>query len=193
MRFAPLSIAGARLVRTDVHVDVRGSFARLFSADEFAAEGLPAVMVQTNLSRNVRRGTVRGLHFQWPPSAEGKLVRCVRGRLHDVLLDLRPDSPTYLRHEAVRLDESDSDAVFIPPGVAHGFQTLADDTDVLYQMSDVYAPDLASGVRWNDPAFGIRWPEAATVIADRDAGYPDFDADRFAREFRERQGRETRR
>jgi dTDP-4-dehydrorhamnose 3,5-epimerase len=129
------------------------------------------------------------MHFQWPPSREGKLVRCVRGRLFDVLIDLRPQSPTYLRHAALTLDEDNRDAVYIPPGIAHGFQTLADGTEVLYQMTDTYAPELATGVRWNDPHFGIEWPVTGeVVIAQRDASYPDFEQRAFEAELAHRTG-----
>ncbi len=186
MRFEPLSIAGAVRVRIEAHLDERGFFARTFCAREFLAQGLAVEAVQSSLSFNARRGTVRGLHFQWPPSTESKLVRCVRGELWDVLLDLRPDSASYLRHEAVLLGESTRDAVFIPAGIAHGFQTLADGTEVLYQMSDYHAPELQAGVRWDDPRFAIAWPLPASSISDRDATSPDFDPDRHATEFRRR-------
>jgi dTDP-4-dehydrorhamnose 3,5-epimerase len=183
MRFEPLAIDGAVLVRIEPHRDLRGFFARSFCAEEFAAAGLSARVVQTSLSYNERAGTVRGMHFQWPPSREGKLVRCIHGRLYDVLLDLRPGSATYLRHVSVALDEENRDAVFIPPGIAHGFQTLQDATEVMYQMTDSYAPDLAAGVRWNDPAFSIHWPATEIVISERDARYPDFDRLQFEREL----------
>jgi dTDP-4-dehydrorhamnose 3,5-epimerase len=180
MKFAPLGIAGAQLVQLEPHADERGSFARSYCEREFAAAGLPTQYVQSSLSVNARRGTLRGMHFQRPPSREGKLVRCVRGALHDVLLDLRPASPSYLQHLSVRLDDRVRDAVFIPHGVAHGFLTLADDTEVLYQMTDYYAPELAGGVRWNDPAFGIEWPDAGAItISERDAAYPSFDRRAF--------------
>ena len=176
MQFQPLSIAGAYLVQVEPHADERGLFARVFCRDEFAAAGLPGAFVQSSLSFNARRGTLRGMHFQRSPSREDKLVRCVRGAVHDVLLDLRPDSPSYLRHEGLRLDDANRDSVFIPHGVAHGFLTLADASEVLYAMTDVYAPSLADGVRWNDPAFAIGWPDAGEMtISARDAGYPDFD------------------
>ncbi len=184
MRFEALPIAGAMLVRIEPQRDMRGFFARSFCVDEFARHGLDAPAVQASVSYNERAGTVRGLHFQWPPSREAKLVRCLRGRLFDVLLDLRPRSPSYLRHVAVELDEDNRDAVFIPHGVAHGFQTLSAHTEVLYQMSDRYAPELAAGVRWNDAAFSITWPESRDiVIAERDANYPDFDRPRFESEL----------
>lgn len=185
--FDPLQLAGAALVRLDRHEDSRGFFARAVCMDEFRAHGLPGSFVQSSISWNRRRGTLRGLHFQWPPSQEGKLVRCVRGAIYDVLLDLRPMQPTYLRHQAVSLDEDNRDAVFVPSGVAHGFQTLADDTEVLYQMSDAHAPALAGGVRWNDDAFGIRWPLSGDiVIAERDATWPDFERHDFEAELARR-------
>lgn len=187
MIFEALGIHQAHLVRIVRHADARGFFARTFCAKEFAGAGLPAQAVQSSVSFNARRGTLRGLHFQWPPSREGKLVRCLKGAIFDVLLDLRPDSPTYLGHLSVHLDEDNRDAVFIPHGVAHGFLTLADATEVLYQMTDVYASDLATGVRWNDPSFGIAWPgDGPTVISDRDAHYPDFDRGAFQVEFAQR-------
>jgi len=187
MRIEALGIAGAFSVRIEPVGDLRGLFARTFCVDEFAAAGLPTEMVQSSISFNTRRGTVRGIHFQWPPSREGKLVRCLRGAVFDVLLDLRPDSPSYLRHAAVALDDVNRDAIFIPHGVAHGFQTLADSTEVLYQMTDRYAPELASGVRWNDPSFGIEWPIASdVVISERDAHYPDFDQAAYESDFARR-------
>jgi dTDP-4-dehydrorhamnose 3,5-epimerase len=176
MLFEALELSGAALVKMERHTDERGFFARSVCVEEFRAHGLPAEFVQSSVSWNRRRGTVRGMHFQWPPSREGKLVRCLRGAIHDVLLDLRPTEPTYLRYRALVLDQENRDAVFVPSGVAHGFQTLADDCEVLYQMTDVHAATLAAGVRWNDPAFGIGWPITAGIaIAERDASYPDFD------------------
>jgi dTDP-4-dehydrorhamnose 3,5-epimerase len=186
MRFEPLAIDGAALVRIEPNRDARGFFARAFCVDEFSAAGLPTQLVQASVSYNERAATVRGMHFQWPPSQEGKLVRCIRGRLYDVLLDLRPRSPTYLQHLAVTLDEDNHDAVFIPPGIAHGFQTLLPRTEIWYQMTDSYVPELAAGVRWNDPAFAIRWPMPESVISERDARYPDFDREQFERELERR-------
>jgi dTDP-4-dehydrorhamnose 3,5-epimerase len=184
MRFEPLAIDGAALVAIERHTDSRGFFARTFCVDEFAAAGLPTNAVQASVSYNEHPGTVRGMHFQWPPSREGKLVRCIRGRLRDVLLDLRPPSPTYLQHVAVTLDEDNRDAVFIPPGIAHGFQTLLPGTEVLYQMTDRFAPELAAGVRWNDPAFSIAWVAMPQLtISERDAAYPDFNRGEFEAEL----------
>ena len=135
---------------------------------------------------------MRGLHFQWPPSREGKLVRCLKGRVFDVLLDLRPNSPSYLRHVTVELDDEKRDAVFIPHGVAHGFQTLVDSTEVLYQMTDMFAPHLAAGVRWNDPAFGIYWPmRSGIILSEQDANCPAFDRQAFEVELARRSGAST--
>jgi len=186
MLFEPLDIPGAALVRIDRKADARGFFARSWCSREFAAAGLSASAVQASISYNEHRGTVRGMHFQWPPSREDKLVRCVRGSLLDVLLDLRPDSPMYLRHIAVPLDDESRDAVYIPHGIAHGFQTLADRTEVLYQMSDYFAPELGTGFRWDDPRFGIHWPLPVSLISERDARCADFDAAAFERELARR-------
>jgi dTDP-4-dehydrorhamnose 3,5-epimerase len=189
MQFEALPLEHAALVKVERHTDFRGFFGRAFCVREFADAGLPAAVVQASVSFNARRGTIRGMHFQWPPSREGKLVRCVRGALFDVLLDLRPNSPSYLRHVSLELDDENRNAVFIPHGVAHGFQTLVDATEVLYQMTDFYAPPLATGVRWNDPAFGIAWPIAnGIVISERDANYPDFDRRAFESELARRSG-----
>jgi dTDP-4-dehydrorhamnose 3,5-epimerase len=189
MKFEALGIHQACLVRVQPRADNRGFFARTYCAQEFAAAGLPPQIVQASVSFSLRRGTLRGMHFQWPPSREGKLVRCLRGAVFDVLLDLRPRSPTYLQHVSVHLDEEDRDSVFVPHGVAHGFQTLADATEVLYQMTDLYTPDLATGVRWNDRSFGIEWPEGGPiVISDRDAQYGDFDRMAFESELASRSG-----
>jgi dTDP-4-dehydrorhamnose 3,5-epimerase len=182
MFFYDLAIAGALLVKMERKPDPRGFFARTFCAREFAARGLPAAFVQSSVSYNERRGTVRGLHLQWPPSREDKLVRCSRGALLDVLLDLRPGSPSYLAHCAVELTAENGDAVFVPHGVAHGFQTLVDQTDIFYQMSDFFIPDLSTGVRWNDPAFCIRWPISEIVISERDTLWPPFNLRLFEAE-----------
>ena len=187
MRFEKLTIDGAMLVHIEPRPDDRGFFARTFCVNEFAAQGLSTAAVQASISYNLKSGTVRGMHFQWPPSQEGKLVRCLRGRIFDVLLDLRPDSPSYLRHQSVVLDQDNRDAVFIPPGIAHGFQTLADDTEVLYQMTDFFAAELQTGFRWNDPQFGISWPlRDDIVISDRDATCADFNRMAYESEYARR-------
>lgn len=174
MTFEPLPIPGAMLVGIEPHSDERGFFARLWCREEFASSGIDIRIEQASLSHNRRVGTIRGMHLSRSPAQEGKLVRCQRGRVHDVLLDLRPDSAHYMQHVAVELDASRHNAVWIPPGVAHGFQTLEDETDVVYMMSESYRPELATGVRFDDPAFGIRWPLPVSVIAERDRHYPDY-------------------
>lgn len=174
MRFAETAIAGVLVVEAEPHADARGAFARLHCPDEFAAAGHPFTPAQTSLSRNPRRGTLRGLHYQPAPHAEVKLVRCVRGAVFDVAVDLRPESPTHRRWVAAELTADNLRALLAPQGVAHGFLTLTDDTDLLYQIAPKFQPGHEAGVRWNDPAFGIDWPFAPTVISERDAGYPDY-------------------
>jgi dTDP-4-dehydrorhamnose 3,5-epimerase len=171
----PTSIPGTRTVELERNSDERGFFARTWCRDEFAREGIAIDMVQASVSHNRQRGTLRGLHFAWPPSREAKLVRCERGQVFDVIVDLRPESPAFLHHVAVTLDDQRRNALYIPAGVAHGFQTLAEDCTVLYMMSDFYRPELADGVRHDDPAFAIVWPLPVTSIIARDRDYPDFD------------------
>jgi dTDP-4-dehydrorhamnose 3,5-epimerase len=184
MRFRDTPIPGAFLVEIDPVSDERGFFARTWCAREFGARGLPSVTAQISLSHNERRGTVRGMHLQLPPSRESKLVRCMRGAIYDVIVDLRPDSPTYLEHFAVELAARAYNALFIPPLLLHGFQTLEPESEVLYQMSDFYAPELGFGARWNDPAFGIDWPITERVcILPRDAAFPDFDEAEYRMRF----------
>jgi dTDP-4-dehydrorhamnose 3,5-epimerase len=180
VNFAPVALDGAWLVAPEPHEDERGIFARVWCAQEFAAHGLDARIVQASISLSRRRGTLRGLHWQAAPHEEVKLVRCTRGAIHDVILDLRPASPTFLRHFATELSAQNRLALYIPKGLAHGFQTLADDTEVFYQMSEFYEPAAARGVRWNDPAFGIAWPVAQPILHPRDASYADFVPDRVA-------------
>ncbi len=176
MQFRETPLLGAFVVQIEAHADSRGFFARTWCAREFAAHGLRDVCVQASVSRNERRGTVRGMHMQLPPSREAKLVRATRGAIYDVIVDLRPDSPTYLRHFGIELGAQSFDALYIPPMFAHGFETLADETEVLYQMSDYFAPELGCGWRWNDAVFGIEWPIAVPgAIHPRDAGYANFD------------------
>lgn len=188
MRFTPTELAGVVRVDLEPVEDARGFFARLYCEREFAAHGLLSKVAQSSLSQTAKKGTVRGMHFQWPPAQEAKLVRCVRGCIFDAVVDLRPESSTLGRHVALELSAANRTALFIPPGFAHGFQTLEPDCEVLYQMSDFYAPDLASGVRWNDTAFGIAWPLPCVAIHERDANYPDFDAAGHAREVARRGG-----
>ena len=176
MRFVSTEIPGCAIVEIEPHQDERGFFARTWCQDEFAEAGLPSLLAQCSVSRNRKRGTLRGMHFQLPPSAEGKLVRCTRGAILDVVVDIRSMSPRYLDHVSVELTADNGRAVFIPPGCAHGFQTLEGDTDVFYQMTDFFAPDLAAGLRWNDPALGIDWPIDSPIMNERDRNYPDLDS-----------------
>lgn len=177
MRFTATAIPGVVLVDVEARSDERGSFARLHCPEEFAAAGHSFVPAQTSLSRNPTCGTLRGLHFQPPPHAEVKLVRCVRGRIFDVAVDLRPDSPTHRRWTAAELSAENGRALLVPEGVAHGFLTLEPDSDVIYQIAPAYRPGHEAGVRWDDPAFGVDWPAAPVLISPRDAGYPDYPAD----------------
>lgn len=154
--------------------DDRGFFARSWCAREFEAHGLNPRLAQCNISFNQRRGTLRGMHYQEQPHAEAKLVRCTRGSIYDVILDLRPGSPTFGAWEAFELSADNRRMVYVPEGFAHGFQTLEDGCEVFYQMSVFYHAPSARGVRWNDPAFGIEWPLDDPIISKRDASYPDF-------------------
>jgi dTDP-4-dehydrorhamnose 3,5-epimerase len=174
MRFVATGIPGVLVVEAEPRADARGAFARLHCPDAFAAAGQPFVPAQTSVSRNPTAGTLRGLHYQPAPNAETKLVRCVRGRIFDVAVDLRPDSPTYRRWVGAELSAENLRGLFIPEGVAHGFLTLAPDSDVLYQIAPKYEPGHEAGVRWDDPAFGVAWPAAPALISPRDATYPDY-------------------
>jgi dTDP-4-dehydrorhamnose 3,5-epimerase len=182
--FESTPIPGVRVVVPELLNDERGFFARTWCRQEFAAHGIPIDVVQASVSHNRKAGTLRGLHFSWPPSKEAKLVRCERGRIHDVVVDLRPESPAFTRHFAVVLDDETRNAIYIPAGVAHGFQTLVVDCEVLYMMTDFYRAELADGARFDDQAFGIDWPLPVTSIVERDRTYPDFDiaahSERFA-------------
>jgi dTDP-4-dehydrorhamnose 3,5-epimerase len=174
MRFVATEIAGVVRVEAEPHPDARGAFARLHCPEEFAAAGLDFAPAQTSVSRNPRGGTLRGLHYQAAPHAETKLVRVTRGRVFDVAVDLRPDSPTHRGWVAAVLSAENLVGLFIPEGVAHGFLTLEADTDVLYQIAPAYRPGHEAGVRWDDPAFAIAWPSRPAVISERDAAYPDY-------------------
>jgi dTDP-4-dehydrorhamnose 3,5-epimerase len=170
--FLPGKIAGACLIEPQKIEDARGFFARVFCREEFDAHGLKSEMAQCNISFNAQRGTLRGMHYQTAPRKEIKIVRCTRGAIYDVLLDLRPQSPTFRLWEAASLTAENCRMLYVPGGVAHGFQTLADDTEVFYQMSEVHAEDCARGVRWDDPAFAIEWPIKRPILSDRDRSRP---------------------
>jgi dTDP-4-dehydrorhamnose 3,5-epimerase len=172
VKFQESPLAGAYTIELERLEDERGFFARSFCAEEFAARGLEVVMPQSSVSFNARRGTLRGLHYQAEPHAEDKLVRCTAGAIYDVIVDLRPGSPTARRWFGVELSAANHRSLFIPKGLAHGFLTLHDDTEVLYMISAPYAPGFERGVRWNDPAIGISWPTAPSVVSARDAAYP---------------------
>jgi dTDP-4-dehydrorhamnose 3,5-epimerase len=174
MIFEDTKIAGVFVVTPERHSDQRGFFARTWCEQEFAAKGLNRRVVQCSISFNEKKGTLRGVHYQAEPYQEAKLVRCTRGSLFDVALDLRDGSPTYLEWAGIELTADNRRALYIPEGCAHGFLTLEDNTEVLYQMSEFYFPEAARGVRWNDEAFGIAWPNAVEVVSDRDRSYPDF-------------------
>jgi|SRR5580693_1549934 dTDP-4-dehydrorhamnose 3,5-epimerase len=171
MRFIATNLEGACIVEPQLHEDSRGLFARTYCAHEFAEQGLVDHFVQCNTSWNARKGTVRGLHYQLPPSSEVKLVRCTAGALVDVIVDLRRDSPTYLQQIAVELTAGNRLALYIPGMFAHGFQTLEDGTEVFYQMSEFYAPKLSRGIRYNDPKLGVKWPLPVASISDQDLNW----------------------
>jgi dTDP-4-dehydrorhamnose 3,5-epimerase len=174
MHFTETLLAGAYLVELQPHRDERGFFARAFCAREFAAHGLNPHVEQANLSYNHRRGTVRGMHYQVPPALESKFIRCLRGAILDVVVDLRPESPTYLQHVSVELSADDRRALYVPGLFAHGFQTLADDTEVLYQVGSPYAPEFERGARYDDPAFDIDWPLPVSVISEKDLAWSPY-------------------
>jgi len=175
MIFHATSLEEARLIELEKRGDERGFFARTFCAEEFAAAGLETRFVQHNTSFNREAGTLRGLHFQYPPHAETKVIRAVKGAIHDVIVDLRPGSPTFGHWAGFDLTEEDGTMLYVPEGFGHGFQTLRPDTAVAYLSSHPYTPEDEGGVRWNDPALGIRWPLDVTAMSDRDKVHPDID------------------
>ena len=174
MNITPLKIQGAALIEIEPMGDERGFFARTFCRQEFQDAGLELDVVQSNLSHNVSKGTLRGLHYQDAPKPDPKLVSCIQGAIFDVVVDIREGSATFCQWVGVKLTADNAKALFVPPGCAHGFITLTDDTLVNYQMGAEYVADLARGVRWNDPAFAIDWPLGPEIISERDAAYPDF-------------------
>lgn len=175
MLFHELPVAGAYCIELKPHRDTRGFFARAYSRPEFAERGIHTDYPQTNISLNHLRGTLRGIHFR-ADGDEPKLVRCTSGSIYDVIVDLRPGSPTFLRWAGVELSRANRQMVAIPGGCGHGFQALEDDTEVLYQMGAIYAPEQERGARWDDPAFGIEWPLAPANMSERDRSFPPFTA-----------------
>ena len=174
MIFTETKLPGAFLIEEEKHEDQRGFFARTFCQREFESHGLNPRVVQCNVSFSKRKGTLRGMHFQIVPFAETKLIRCTSGSLYDVIIDLRPSSPTFKQHFGVELSAANHRMLYVPEQFAHGFQTLQDNTEVFYQMSQFYSAEHARGVRWDDPAFGIVWPADNRTIFERDRSYPDF-------------------
>ncbi len=175
MIFSETKLKGVYLIEPERHEDERGFFARTWCQREFEGHGLNPSLVQCNVSFNRKKGTLRGMHYQIPPHAEAKLVRCTRGAGFEVVVDLRPGSPTHRRWVGIELTAENRWMLYIPGGCAHGFQTLADSTELFYQMSEFYHPESARGVRWDDPAFGIEWPLPVTVISEKDSGWTLLD------------------
>lgn len=176
MLFRQTELTGVRLIELEPARDERGFFARTFCTREFAAQGLETTFPQHSVSHTTRAGSVRGMHFQRTPHEEVKLLRCVKGAIHDVLIDLRPDSPTYRRWEAYELTAENRRQLYVPAGLAHGFQTLAPDTEVAYLISAFYVAEAAAGLRYDDPAFAIAWPLPVTDVSAKDRAWPDFAA-----------------
>lgn len=177
MIFEETPLKGAFLVHLEPVVDARGFFARSWCEDEFRRRGVETKVVQCSVSFSPSRGTLRGMHYQVSPREEDKLVRCTRGAIYDVIIDVRRDSATFGKHFGVTLTADNRGMLYVPKGLAHGFLTLEQETEVFYQMSEFYAPEYARGFRWNDPAFGIAWPEQVRVISEKDRAYPDFKPD----------------
>jgi len=174
LKFTETHLAGAFIIEPEKLEDDRGFFARTFCQKEFEAYSLVARIAQCSASFNRKKGTLRGMHYQAPPHLETKLIRCTQGSIFDVIIDLRPESPTFKQHVAAVLSAENRKMFYVPERFAHGFQTLEDHSEVFYQMSEFYSPTHSRGVRWNDPAFGIQWPEATRTILERDQNYPDF-------------------
>lgn len=174
MIFYETTLKDARIVDLEKREDERGFFARSWCRREFAANGLNPALAQCSISFNPHRGTLRGMHYQAKPFEEAKLVRCTSGSLYDVIIDLRPDSPTFRKHLGVQLTAANRRMLYVPEGFAHGFLTLEDATEVFYQISEFYAPEAQRGVRWNDPAFAVKWPEEPRLMSARDRSFPDF-------------------
>lgn len=174
MRFTATDIDGAFLVTMEPFVDERGSFARAWCEEAFRDQGISMRVAQTNVSRNVRKGTIRGLHWQGEPCLEAKFLRCTGGAVFDVIADVRPESATYGRWQGFELAAGGEKLVFVPEGCAHGYQALTDGAEVTYDTSTPYAPGTERGIRWDDPAFGIAWPIPNAIVSEKDRSWPDF-------------------
>jgi len=172
MIFTETKLKGAFVIALDRKTDERGFFARAFCQNEFREHGLKCTIAQANLASNARKGTLRGMHFQYPPAAETKLVRCTRGAILDVIVDLRPESATYLEHFSVELNQSNMTALYVPERFAHGYQTLCDNTDTSYQVGEFYTPKAEGGLRYDDPRLGLEWPLPVSVISQKDQDFP---------------------
>lgn len=185
MIFTETRLEGAYVIDLERREDARGFFARAFCQHEFEAHGLKPIIAQANVAHNRQRGTVRGMHFQIPPAAETKLVRCTRGAILDIIVDLRPESPTYLQHVAVELNEDNQLALYVPERFAHGYQVLCDKTDTSYQVGEFYSPPHERALRYDDPRLGLTWPLPMTVISDKDRNAPLLEtwADRLEQEM----------
>lgn len=175
MIFTETRLRGAFVIDLERREDSRGFFARTFCRHEFKAHGLEPVVAQASVAHNRLEGTVRGMHFQYPPAVETKLVRCTRGALLDIIVDLRPESPTYLEHVSVELNEDNQRALYVPERFAHGYQVLCDNTDATYSMGEFYTPNAEGGLKYNDPRLGLAWPLPVTLISDRDQSFPLLD------------------
>jgi dTDP-4-dehydrorhamnose 3,5-epimerase len=176
VKFIETSLAGAFIIDLERREDERGYFARAFCQNEFRAHGLKPVIAQGNLASNIRKGTLRGMHFQYPPAAESKLVRCTRGAILDIIVDLRPESPTYLRHISVELNADNQRALYVPERFAHGYQTLEDSTDTSYLVGEYYTPSAEGGLMYNDPRLGLSWPLPVSVVSEKDQKFQPFSA-----------------
>ena len=176
MLFQETKLKGAFIIDLELREDDRGFFARTFCQQEFEAHGLKSLVAQCNLSFNHKKGTMRGMHYQLPPAAETKLVRCTRGAIYDVIIDMRPDSPTYKQHVGVELTEDNHRALYVPEMFAHGYLALTDGAEAIYQVGEFYTPGYERGVRYDDPAFNIEWPISVSVISDKDAAWALFDS-----------------
>lgn len=175
MKFTPTPLKDAHVLELEERRDDRGFFARTFCAREFEEHGLKPTVVQCNVSCNFKKGTMRGMHYQLPPASETKLVRCTRGAIYDVIIDLRPESPSYLRHFGVELTDRNRLALYVPDLFAHGYLALTDDAEVIYQVGEYYTPGYERGIRFDDPAFNIEWPEPIVVISEKDQSWPAFE------------------